>query len=181
MFTKLAGAVAATMILAGSADAAFVRGVIGFDGTATLDDAVLLNATGVTAWNNTVVGGVVTGDFDTFINPGDAATFTAPWSFNSGAVTPLWTVGGFSFDLSSSSVVSNDGSFLNVVGTGLISGNGFDPTSGTWRFTTQEPSDQVRFTFSASTEAVPDGGTTLALLGVSLLGLGQLRRKLTQR
>ena len=36
----------------------------------------------------------------------------------------------------------------------------------------------LKFTFANSQTAIPDGGATIALLGVGLLGLGALRRKL---
>lgn len=69
---------------------------------------------------------------------------------------------------------------LHVIGTGMVMGNGYDPTPGTWSFTTQEPSAGNRFTFSASS-AVPDGGTTVAMFGFSLLGLYGARRKFGSR
>jgi hypothetical protein len=121
------------------------------------------------------------------VTAGDAATFTAPWTFNSGALAGLWSVGGFTFDLTQSAIafqgVIGPSEFLNVTGTGMLTGNGFTSTPGTWSFTSQFPGNSsttgvVEFSFSATNVAVPDGGTTMALFGVSLLGLGAVRRKL---
>ena len=68
---------------------------------------------------------------------------------------------------------------MTVAGTGTISGNGFDVTSGTWNFTTQNPSAHARFSFSAASGgAVPDGGSGVALLGIALVGIECLRRGL---
>ena len=79
----------------------------------------------------------------------------APWNFNSG-LTALWSVGGFTFDLTSSSIVlPRVNGFISVSGTGTISGNGFIPTPGTWRFTSQNPPANGVFSFSASTTASP--------------------------
>lgn len=145
------------------------------------------NATGVTAWYSAFsamfspqVGGV-DGDFVGFVAPGAFASFAGatPWSFNSGPLAAFWAVGGFTFDLISSSINNQTATSVSVSGTGTISGNGFDPTEGTWEFTTQNPGtgSPARFTFSAATGAVPEGGATLVLLGVALTGIEVLRRK----
>jgi hypothetical protein len=63
---------------------------------------------------------------------------------------------------------------LTLSGRGLISGAGYTATDGDWAGTFN--SGGGTFTWSAST-AVPDGGTTIALLGASLLGLYGARRK----
>jgi hypothetical protein len=80
---------------------------------------------------------------------------------------------------------------LNVLLTGTVSGNGFDTTAFTGSFQTANPSsgpghgfpndglttftERISFGSSAS---VPDGGTTIMLLGVALVGLGLIKRKL---
>jgi type IV secretory pathway VirB2 component (pilin) len=155
-----------------------IQGSITFSGGCTLDTGNANTAHSVTSWVNTVVQSV-SGDFDTFINPLDAATFSAPWIFDPSTPTPaLWSVGGFTFDLLSSTIVVRGGGFLSVSGTGTISGNGFDPTFGTWNFSTQNPGSNGLFSFSAASQAVPDGGATVALLGLTLVGAEVLRRKL---
>ena len=79
---------------------------------------------------------------------------TAPWTFGSGQPA-LWSVGGFTFDLTTSTITHQGNGFLTVSGTGTISGNGFTATPGTWRFSTQNPSANGVFSFSASTTATP--------------------------
>jgi VPDSG-CTERM motif len=87
----------------------------------------------------------------------------------------------FTFDLLVSTIVFQGNGFLSVSGTGTISGNGFDPTFGTWSFSTQNPSSNGIFSFSAAGQAVPDGGSAVALLGLALTGIEVLRRKLKPR
>ena len=87
------------------------------------------------------------------VNVGDTVAMTAPWNFNSGLLPALWSVGNFTFDLTASSIVQQGNGFLSVSGTGTITGNGFDPTPGSWRFTTQNPPANGVFSFSASTTA----------------------------
>ena len=109
---------------------------------------------------------------------GATATFAFPWVFGSGAPA-LWTVGGFTFDLIASSIVSQIGDgFLLVSGTGYISGNGFAPTSSTWFFSTNDDPANGVFSWSGGSESVPDGGATVALLGLALAGIEGIRRKL---
>ena len=99
----------------------------------------------------------------------------------------LWTAGGFTFNLSASSITLQNNSFLLVEGTGFIVGNGFDQTAGTFSFSTQENDVDGRFSFSAAGIAtptstnVPDGGATIALLGLSLLGLQGARKAIAKR
>lgn len=82
-------------------------------------------------------------------------------------------------DLANSVVVLQTSSFLAITGSGTISGNGFDATPGTWSFTSQSPSASGVFSFSAGSNAqgVPEGGSTVALLGLGLAGVAMLRRK----
>jgi hypothetical protein len=157
------------------AQANTIQGSITFSGGAKLDTGNANTAHSVTSFKNTVVQSV-DGDFDTFINQNDSATFSAPWVFNPSTPRPaLWSVGGFTFNLLSSTV-SQGGGFLNVSGTGTISGNAFDVTSGTFTFSTQNPGSRGIFSFSAASQAVPDGGSAVMLLGAALGALGMARR-----
>lgn len=173
--TLLAAAFAATLLATPQASATEITGAITFAGGATFDTPGLKLAKTVTAWSNTRVVSA-DGDFGG-IAPNTAATFFAPWTFNPSTPTPgFWSVGGFSFDLLTSTIVKQTQQFLLITGTGTISGNGFDPTAGSWSFSTQAPSSDGIFSFSASSQA-PDGGATLALLGTALAGLELVRRK----
>jgi hypothetical protein len=75
-----------------------------------------------------------------------------PWTFGSG-LPALWSVGGFTYNLTTSTITQQGNGFLSVSGTGTISGNNFAPTPGTWRFSTQNPAANGVFSFSASTTA----------------------------
>jgi VPDSG-CTERM motif len=160
-----------------------ITGNITFTGTCTLNTKSASTATMVTGWHGLGAGGLPQvashdGSFSGSVTDGDAVTIAFPWSFNSGAVPNFWRVDGFVFNLNSSSIMMQGGGSVTVNGTGTISGNGFDLTSGTWSFTTQNPSAHARFSFSASGGTVPDGGSAVALLGIALVGIEGLRRGL---
>jgi hypothetical protein len=160
-----------------------INGNITFgNGTVELDTASAGTATAVTAWHG--AGGIGDPevlsrdeDFAAFVSVGNPVAFVAPWSFASGLVLGFWSVGGFTFDLTESHIVVQGGNPPGVVvnGTGTIIGHGFAPTPGIWSFSTQDPSAQGLFSFSAGTTAVPEP-TTVALLGFALLGMEALRR-----
>jgi hypothetical protein len=158
------------------AQAAGITGDITFTGTVNLNTTSAGTATQVTAWHGLAAGNPqvqdVDGDFATFVTPGDGVTFVHLWSFNSGAIPSFWSVDGFTFDLTSSSIASpRPSNAVTVDGVGTISGHGFDPTPGMFHFTTQDPSADAQFSFSAAGEAVPEPMTIVSLLaGSSLLG-----------
>jgi hypothetical protein len=168
--------------LGASAQAASISGTIDFAGPVTLNGTIG-SATEVTTFTAPRVSNA-SGDFDTFVTSqnegplfiGDLATIASPWSFNSGSVVPFWQVGGFTFDLTSSAILQQNSGFLDVRGTGIVSGNGFSNTDGIWQFNMTNAGSSS-FSFQSSTAAVPDNGTTALLLGVSLFGLHGLRRK----
>jgi hypothetical protein len=171
-------------LLSQHAQAVSIKGNITFTGTASLNTNSANTATTVTGWHGFGSGGLPQvadhdGDFNGFVTDGDAVTIVFPWAFNSGAVPNFWSVDGFVFNLTSSSIIAQGSGSVTVAGTGTISGHGFDQTSGTWNFTTQNPSANSRFSFSAAGAAgVPDGGAGVALLGIALTGVEVLRRKL---
>ena len=158
-----------------------VYGVITFAGGVTLDTASVNDANQVTGWldgdGNMPTVESVSGNLDLFVNAGDTATFANQWTFGSG-VAALWVVDGFTFDLISSFILFRQDGFLSVSGTGTITGNGFDPTTVSWSFTTQDDASDGVFSFSGANQAIPDGGATVALLGVALAGIEGIRRKL---
>jgi hypothetical protein len=153
---------------------------INFGGGVELDSGSVNTASQVMGWLDeggfmpTVIG--ASGNFASFATIGDSATFPSTWTFGSGA-TILWQVDGFTFNLIASSVVFNQDGFLLVSGTGRVTGHGYNNRPATWNFTVQDdPSNNV-FSWSGGIE-VPDGGTTLALLGLALAGIEGIRRKL---
>jgi hypothetical protein len=165
--------------------AASITGTLQLGGAVRFDTNSLATATTVNIWfddqahpgHSTVQDGN-TGDF-TSIASGTQADMHNGWVFNPSTPTPaLWSVGGFTFDLLSSTIVVQNSSVLAITGTGTVSGNGFDATSMDWAFTTQSAGgiNHLIFSFSANGTAVPDGGTTIMLLGSGLTALGIARR-----
>ncbi len=98
-----------------------------------------------------------------------------------GSISPIWAttapnLGLASFDLSSIGFIDeNPGVSLTLRGDGLAKLAGFDDTRGTWSFTATQNGTTFGWDSINSTR-VPDGGATLALLGMSVLGLGGVRR-----
>jgi hypothetical protein len=140
-------------------EAAPITGSITIKGGAQLNTGSVNTAPQVTGWLNganlppTVVSR--SGDFATSVSVGASVTMTAPWNFSSGPLPALWSVGGFTFNLTSSSITLQSNGFLAVSGTGTITGNSFNATPGSWKFSTQNPPANNVFSFSASTTARP--------------------------
>ena len=162
------------------AQATPITGDITFGGVVTFDSTSLSLATQVSTWNLSIV----TSDSGSFssIPILSNVTMTAPWIFNPSTPTiPLWQVGGFTFDLTSSTIVTQTTTFLNITGVGTISAAGFTTTPGTWSFTVSNADGKKHSTFGFQSDtvgnAVPDGGATAALLGVAVAGVEVLRRK----
>jgi len=163
--------------------AAQIQGSILMIGRVTLNGN-LLTATRVNQWFAAITNDIgkstvaaTTGDF-TAIPLGSEATMAHPWTFSPSTPTPsLWSVLGFSFDLTSVTSITRPPGFLNVSAVGTLHGPGFDDTEGTFTFTVTGTG--VRFGFAANTVAgAPDGGSAVALLGLALAGVEVLRRRL---
>ena len=169
--------------------AAPITGTIQLGGAVRFNTNSLATATRINIWfddnNNPGHSTVDPGSTGTFasIPVGSQATMAQPWIFAPSTPTPaLWSVGGFTFDLTSSVVTFRSASSLTVEGMGIVSGNGFDPTEMEWAFTTQSAGGRTHLVFSysanGSSGAVPDGGSAVGLLGLALTGVEVLRRKL---
>lgn len=96
-------------------------------------------------------------------------------------ISPLWTFmfAGvtYSFDLTALTIDSQGGNSLVLSGSGTLDITGFDTTPGSWVFTANQGGGS--FSFSSSNNAdLPEPGSALALLGIALLGVEVLRRKL---
>jgi len=182
-----------------SALAISMSGDISISGGARFNKSSLMRASDITKWMSTSVLSD-SGGFLTFAAPGSAVTLTTPWFF--GSSTPssvLWSANGFTFDLTSSEILSRGRKSLTVEGTGTVIGNGFDVTAGDWSFTYTKAKKHRGFLFSFTAEppvgppppiappppvgppppiappppvaSVPDNGSTLALLCFGLFGL----------
>lgn len=163
-----------------------IVGTIGFTGRVALDKGTASTASKVVAWVNPKVNGT-SGDFSSLVD-GTAVAIFSPWNFASGSVPGFWTCGAFTFDLQSSSITSQGGvagisGFVNVSGIGVVHAAGFDDTTIIWNFSSQDPKiignpDSFTFSVSQVSVSVPDGASTMMLLGVALSTAGFLRRKL---
>lgn len=182
-FIKFLGAVALVAGLASSASAAYLQGTILFTGKAALNNAPPAT-TKVTAWKTSSATGNTLGKLDVADADGSftsvdgmKASFTSPWTFTDTNISNFWSVGGFSFDLTSA-VKSIAGNGFTVDATGTLKGSGYDPTPGTFSFSSQGNSVSGFFSASADSTAIPEGGAAIALLGLSLLGLEGARRRM---
>ena len=165
-----------------TAEAKSITGLLNISGTATFNTNSLATAMSVVSFSGVTAGAGNTGSFSV-ITQGTPVMMASPYIFTPSTATPaLWSVGGFTFDLTSSTVTTQNNHFLTISGTGTIFGPGFSATPGVWAFTTQNASGKPgsTFTFSANTTAVPDGGLTVTLLGAGLLGLAVFRKTLAK-
>jgi hypothetical protein len=195
--TSLFGVAIASAALASLANANPIDGSITFSGGATINSLTADTATGVNAWQ--LMPTTLVSDDGTFASLGDPlpdATITAPWTFGTPVspvvFTDFITIGAFTFDLDSSSIVSQGDGSVTVDGTGWLHDSGFTTTAATVSFTFTDPiiletigqlhsltvslpSRMDHFTGTVTT--IPDGGTTAALLGASLIALALVARR----
>jgi hypothetical protein len=98
------------------------------------------------------------------------------WQFTDAGI--LYSFKASSIDFSTPPpVAGSDPSIWDLSGTGTLSigEDNFTPTTGTWAITF---SQNFILQFEATTgTAVPDGGSTILLLAVGLLGLGVFARR----
>lgn len=177
-------ALAASVVLGVSAQATPINGAVNFDGVATTDTGNLATATKYTSISDVTV---VAGGNGTYaaVPSGTPATFT-PFSFSASSVMPLWTFnwGGntYSFTATSIAITHQGKDFLDIGGMGYATLNGMNTPNGTWSFTDTRVGNSTTFTFGASSSvfaATPDGGMTVVLLGLGLVGiaLGVIARR----
>ncbi len=167
--------------------AAPIIGSIGFTGRVALDTGTASTASKVVAWVNPKVNGT-SGDFSVLAD-GTAVSIFSPWNFTSGSIANFWTCGAFTFDLTVSSITGQGGiaginGYVNVSGIGVVRADGFEDTTIIWNFTSQDPKiignpDSFTFSVSQVSVSVPDAASTLALLGLTCIGVGLMRRKLS--
>lgn len=140
---------------------------------------------------NSIVN-LVTGDFDTVLDNGDDATY---YSFNS-VPTMVWaaTNGADSASFTATKITAVNASvavpgvlaILSIQGSGIASLDGFLDTGADWVLTAQASLagvgtkfkfEDLVYTISSTTVATPDSGSTVALLGLGLLGLAAVARR----
>ncbi len=193
IFTCMALAAVGSFCVAGSALAVPITGGFSMTGTFAPVDVngvatSILDSTGIDfgGWysggpDNTFL--VTTGSGD-FAGLSGATGTINNFQFNplSAPVSPLWSVGEFSFEMTSLSYGTDEtsgSSRIDIYGTGMFSAANYDPTPGMWNFTGQG-AQGANFSLSASsatTAPVPEPATML-LFGTGLMSLvGGIRRK----
>ena len=178
------------------AQAVPINGTVAFQGSGSYNQAgpqtniVFNNPMTVTMGTGNYVG--TTGQSATFTN--FSFTGTGNSAALVGTVTPLWTftVGliTFSFDLTSltsgtvTPAAGGNPNSIAVSGKGTARETGFDPTFATFALNgsgTGFTFTVVQSSTTATGQAVPDGGSTVALLGIALLGVAGARRMLASK
>jgi hypothetical protein len=114
-------------------------------------------------------------------------TFTG-FQFNPPAagVTPLWTfdvgLDVYSFDATSlQSFYNSSLEEWDIGGRGVATVTGFSATEGTWNVNLSQSGASFVFDSSAAPNSpVPDGGSTVTLLGSALMGLCAFSRKFSR-
>ena len=187
---KIMGVATVALALAQSLQAIPIVGSLNFVGQCQLNSSSVNTATAETAWASPVLTAASSGAFSTTIPSSPPAAggmivtmSSAVWNFNdpSTPIASFWSVGGFTFNLQSSSIASQGGGFLNVNALGMVTAAGYDPTLMLFKFSIQDgPSGTPPvFSWSAATQNVPDGASTVMLLGIALSGVALLKRKLS--
>jgi hypothetical protein len=183
---------AATVLGLGAAQATQINGTVGFTSAANTTGGTFVPALGgggTVNFNNPLHVDFGTDDYAT-VPVGTDVNFTSITFNSSGTLTstnvPEWTftVGltTYSFDLlslSTASFHSGNPNALALMGEGTVHITGFDDTFAT--FALQGTGKGFTFTIlQASNTAVPtpEGGSALALLGLGLVAVEGLRRKL---
>jgi hypothetical protein len=111
-------------------------------------------------------------------------TFTSP-----AAVMPLWTFtqDGLTYSFDATSVAADWNASRDewdIGGNGIAMISGFTPTAGTWTVNLSQTGSSFAFDATSgaasspvTAAAVPDGGSSMFLLGSACLGLGAFSRK----
>lgn len=169
-----------------------ITGTIRMSGDVTLDTQDLQTATSASFVNPAAT---VTSGTDSYAGTAGSSVDWNDFGFDpsTAPVDDLWSFvfGGstYTFDLDSITDVERDtlpsgADFLLISGLGTvaISGGLYTPTHANWSFTITDTSGGTSgsfvFGFADSNTAIPDGGATAMLLGLGVLGMATLRRKL---
>ena len=179
----IAGAVVVLVGLGATVQATPITGGISFGGGYSLP-----NTTTFLTPSNQIIfttKSAVTGANGSFalagIGVGSLVTMASPLNINPTVtpVNPLWSIGAFTFDAITLTESSQTANTLTLTGFGFIlDGNSSDTVNGEWIGTFNTLSGTFSFSASAGAIGIPDGGTTVMLLGAGLSGLALLRKKL---
>lgn len=164
--------------------AAQITGGVLFTGGSLTVNGSLQTATAFTGFSGSkVMLGGQSGSYAS-VPTGTAVAWT-PFTFSPSLfpnpVSPLWTftIGPttYSFEATSVTMVQQSPGFLNVKGAGIAHIDGYADTPGNWYI--HSTGRSTFFTFGAGSNAVPDGGMTVALLGAAAGVLGLLRTRIS--
>ena len=172
-------ALSISALLNQEASAIPIVGEISFAGSYTINNSNLALATSFNSFTGVTVSAAPTGDYAGLAGASVTQTAFTFDPFPVGGVVPLWTIPsqpGTSFDLLALTVAFESPTALLLTGTGIAHKAGKDNTPGTWILSANTLGST--FSFSSTNSSVPDGGTTVALLGMALVGVEGLRRKL---
>jgi hypothetical protein len=188
VLTGLAAGGMAVALLCQQAQATPISGTIDMSGDVTLNSESLATATAATSFSAVSVS---SGTASFAGTSGAPVTFN-PFTFGSVGsenVSPLWSFtvdsAAYSFNLADISSIDATTTFLQIVGGGIVNVGG-DMQAANWTFTITDSSGgnsgSFIFGFADSNTAigVPDGGTTVILLGATLSGLCLIRKKLVK-
>jgi len=183
---------AAVVAFAASGQADPITGTTGFTGSYTPVNTDLTTPNDIITLTSFQIGGIPSGSFVggmvtaftpsiTLNGPGGAPTFTQP----------LWTitVGShvYTFTSTADQTLLSTANINTIIGTGIVHDSlDGDTANGTYNlsFNVTQAGGAATFTFNGTSgstaipRTVPDGGTTVVLLGSALAGLGLIRRKL---
>lgn len=168
-----------TAMLSQEASAIPIIGEISFAGSYTINNPDLSVATAFTGFTGVTVSAAPTGDYSGLAGTGVTQNAFSFDPFPGGGVVPLWSLvaqPGTTFDLLALNIAFESPTSLLLTGTGIAHKTGRDNTPGTWVLSANTLG--TTFSFSSTNSSVPDGGTTVALLGMALVGVEGLRRKL---
>jgi hypothetical protein len=183
----MAGAVAALMSCSSVVQATPIAGSIGFTGTFIQNGGSLGNLTTATSMSiSSAAVGTTTGNFV----GASLISFASPIAVNpSAGLSTLWTVlvGSITYTFAATSESQNltTPTSLHLLGAGIITdGNAADATTGTWQLGFGRSGDSFEWQSTSAADVasntvptVPDGGSTVTLLGAGLCGLCLLRKK----
>lgn len=148
------------------------------------DDGVqvpIVDSTGLSFDGSLFQVATATGDYASLV--GSAGIINDFYFIPSSPITPLWSVGGISFAMTSleydKRTLHNNSHNIEIFGTGVLTATGFEDTPGFWNFTGQG-ANNANFSWSASSGSssapVPEPAT-MFLLGTGMIGFITARRK----